>query len=289
MCIVCGVCLVGRGFRLVAVEVADAGRLSVPELLAAGEQSVNLALGGGEGRVYSFYGVAGEDALILGLYNRLPDESGLVGVYRRVTGGRPIPLGEGEGYAAVVAPAASLGETVEMAAALGECTSARGWGATRIEGWGVIELLAASEPSDCLGRLFRLDGMSRVFLRIGGLGRIASAYRSPSWRFYGPPKPGGSIVSEECSRDGYHVGVTLDVFEEYVAESWLYGIFHAAPPMEPFSVMATLRGTRLDEMVLANLEVALEHRVELYGITVGDVVELLRKLSSRINMASHGS
>jgi hypothetical protein len=271
-----------RHVRLVIIEVADKDRLRVPELLAAGEQAINLALQASNDTVYLFHGASNEDSLVLGLYNRLPAESGLAGVYRRITGGKPVSLREGDTYAALAMPTKNLAEAASIASNLADCAAARGWGVTRLENKGIIEVFASSNVDECLRELFRFESSTKIRIKAKGLERLASAYQSPSWRFYDPPQPGGKIIAEEVVRGEYKLGVAIEVFEEYVADSWIYGIFHAAPPMEPFNIIATIRGTRLDEMMLANLDVAIKYRVEFHGIASKDIWNVLRRLSLRI-------
>lgn len=265
------------GLQLVRIRVTGTSRLPTAYALAAGEQALNMALGAGgrTGRGYVVEAVVGEHSLLLGLYNQVPDEAGGLGVYRRVTGGWWAPLEPGDRYLALVLPSKTLEEAVATASRLAGCSGAVSWGATVVEDWGFIELLAPTSPEECLRGLG--EQSSRIAVPVDGLERLAKAYMSPSWRLYSIPQR-ETVVSASVRRGEYTATLAVEVYDVYISDAWIAGVFHAAPPMEPFSLVATVKGTRLDEIVVANLEVALTHRLQLYGVTREDLLGLIWRL-----------
>jgi len=264
------------GVRLLRLE----GRHSIPLLLSSAEYILGMSLSSGKG--YIVEGYAGERGVVLGLYTAVPPEAGWEGIYRRLTGGGPAELEPGDMYVALTVRAGRLADLAQAARRLSECLQARAWGTTIVEDWGVVEVLGAS-----LGTVECVE--STLHTVVEGCGKLpgeplrhkARMYSQPSWRLYTIPERPTLVWASAHKPEGW-LKIAVEPYEDYIADIWLSGVFNASPPMEPFSLIATLKGVRLDDVVMANLEVALEHRLELYGISREDFLSILQSIGFKL-------
>ncbi|ABM80847.1 hypothetical protein [Hyperthermus butylicus] len=258
------------------MEVHVRGVEGLEYVLAAGQRVADLALS--RRRLYYILLRARGDGVVLGLYGSLADEAGVVGIYRRITGGRPAYVEHDTYYLAVALPGARKLESLAPKALELERCSKGVVGFTLLGETGFLELFADSDPLQCLLEVFNARPGGRLSLSPSVLAETAQLYASPSWRLY---KYNPATAEAAAYRGSYWVKASIEVTDGYVTGVWLSGVFYAAPPMEPFSILETIRGTRFDELVLSNAELAVDYRVELWGVTRDDFKNVLRSLHEK--------
>ncbi len=259
------------------IWVFNLARQNVPIIQAGIESVTGLFL---EGRVQAsiVYGIVETESRVAGYYESV--EVGDHGVYRRVTGGSTAHLAAGDAYIGLLFASESLGEVAEVAERMSGCLGGGVWGVTRIGprevAAGVIELFGAHELTnviDCARPLVGVKGVRVVKAEPpSSVGRIAKAYAEPSWRYY----PGIRSLPHRglVFRDDYWVGIGLSLYKDrYVSLARVEGVFYAAPPAEPFSLVANLQGMPVGDQLLLMLEARASTQMELHGVEPGDFVK----------------
>ena len=84
-------------------------------------------------------------------------------------------------------------------------------------------------------------------------------------------------------RGDYYVRVGIQVFESYISNAKVDGVFYAAPPNAPFNLAAALAGQPANENALLLVEGRLAI-MELLGVTKEDFYQaILRALGSLLD------
>ncbi len=251
------------------------------QLLAAGELIASLAEA--TGRSYVLVCSWPRDALVYGLYVAHDPRRAGEEVERRITGGPAVEASRGDTYVALVAHGyGSLEDVAVDASRLALCISASGYGATLLGSIGFIEAFTSRtvDPTiieRCLNvRVER--GPTVNPLEVEGTARM---FEQRSWRLYTFNR--GSAEAR-LERGTYYVRLSVTVDEGYIVDWSLDSNMMAAPPMEIYSVLASVKGAPFHELTLSNLQLALEKRVQLYGVTVDDVKALLENLYTRVGV-----
>ncbi len=219
---------------------------------------------------------------VYGLYEAV--EPGVEGsrVYRRITGGPRVEVEAGWSYVAAAVPGkADMRQLAAVALGAASCLRGHAW-FTHAGGVGFVEAFTPLEPGEALNCLLEALGASRagkVLLPRQSLAEQARLFRGEGWRLYRYQQ---GDAEAEVRRNGYWARLSLGLLDGYVSDYWLTGVFYAAPPSEIYSVLNSLRGTRFDELVLFNLETAIERRLDVYGLEKSDIVELLRRLHEAV-------
>ncbi len=258
--------------------VLVAGRLRrLSELLALGELALEYSLR--EERPFLALGRAPVGGTVLGLYEAYRDEHGRPGeTYRRITGGPVMEARPGWSYVAAAVP--GMGDLGGLAArAFGASTCLRApVGFTAADRVGYVEAftpLDEAEALACLAEVLALEPRGRVHVPRASLGELAGLFESEQWRLYRYRR---GDAEAEARRGKYWVKLSIALSDVYVSDYWLTGVFYAAPPSEIYTILNTLRGMRLDELTLYNLELAVEKRLQTHGVTKSDLRRLLRQL-----------
>jgi len=250
------------------------GLSTCSEILGLGELGLDYALRGKE--AYAAYAEWPRGCTVYGIYEALGSETG-ERVARRITGGPRAEAGPGRYYLALALPGTrSLRDAVSAMMVLAQCMRSRGHGATVLGDTAFIEIIdGRSEPGECLDELLRGARRARVRPLRSDIEARARLFEQDSWRLY---RYRATSVEALVERGSYWLRASLEITDGYVTGYWLSGVFYSAPPTEIYSVFNTLRGVRLDEIVLGNMEVALEKRLEVAGLETSDLQLLVKKL-----------
>jgi hypothetical protein len=212
-------------------------------------------------------------SLVYGLYVATRGEES---VERRITGGPVEHVERGCSYLALALPGhRKLVEAVELAKKLETCLGGRAH-ATLVEDVAYLELfrgetLEARELASCLEMGYELHGAPEAWR----LEEMARMFESSRWRIY---RWREATATARVVRGSFYLNLSVEVVDGYIVSWSLDSNMYAAPPMEPFNVLASVQGMRFDEIALTNLELAIRSRLEAYGITVDDIVEAVRRL-----------
>jgi len=243
-------------------------------VLGLGELGLDYALRSGE--AYVAHAEWPRSCTVYGIYEALEGVGG-ERVARRITGGPRGEAGPGRVYLALAIPGVrSLGDAVSAMMVLAQCMRSRGHGATVLGETAFIEIVdGRGDAHECLDEL--LGGAKRVHVRAPSseVSARARLFEQDSWRLY---RYKTSSAEATVRRGSYWLRASLEITDGYVTGYWLTGVFYSAPPTEIYSVFNTLRGVRLDEIVVANMEVALEKRLQVAGLETSDLQELIRTL-----------
>ena len=107
---------------------------------------------------------------------------------------------------------------------------------------------------------------------------MARAYEHPGWRLY--PGARGMEKRARIEAPPYWIGLGISTAEGlYIASARIEGVFHAAPPNEPFNLAAALEGMPLGEQaeMLAHARASL---MEIHGPPPDAVPALIRRLAA---------
>ena len=215
----------------------------------------------------------GGEGLVLGFYEAYRDGAR----WRRITGGPSYNATRETGYAGLVFASEDLGEVAEVAGRLAECIGGGAWGATRIGpsqlAAGVVEVLGGFAPETAVScvrdELFgrRLEA-GRVELK--STGRIAKAYITRGWIHYAGAA--GMPVIGEVKRGDYWVRIGIAVTGDgFISNARIDGVFHAAPPNEPYNLVNAILGMPAGEQAVDLFE-ARSNLVEVWGLKRSDLV-----------------
>ncbi|BEP16874.1 hypothetical protein PYJP_02260 [Pyrofollis japonicus] len=244
------------------------------EVLGLGELGLDYALG--SGMAYLAYTEWPRSCRVYGIYEALEDEGGDT-VARRITGGIRGDVDSNRVYVALSLPGVGrLRDAVAKMLSMSQCLGGRVHGATVMGTTAFIEVVdARRDPLECVREVLGAEKFSRVRPpRMDVLNR-ARLFDQDSWRLYRYRR---ASVEAMVRRNEYWLRASLEVTDGYITGYWLSGVFYSAPPTEIYSVFNTLRGTRLDEVMLANMEIALEKRLEVEGLETRDLIDLVNML-----------
>ncbi|MCE4625482.1 MAG: hypothetical protein F7C35_06430 [Desulfurococcales archaeon] len=251
-------------------------------LQAALEKLVGLHL---EGKIQAglVVGEWGDEGVVLGYYKAYQDED--LKAYRRITGGTDAYVDKDTGYLGLVFASENLEEVGLLAEKLARCVGGKVWGATRFGpqrlASGVVEVIGDFHPEDaaaCVGE--RIFGRRLLVEEIGleGLNSISMAYSHEGWIKYLGAEP--MSIKTVVRRGEYYVRVGIQIFESYISNARVDGVFHAAPPNAPFNLAAALAGQPANENALLLAEGRLGV-MELLGVTREDFYQaFLRAIRS---------
>ncbi|GEM_PF-5405755 len=200
-------------------------------------------------------------------------------VWRRITGGFRAETKTDTKYTAITIPGySSLREIVDIAERTSQETGAV-FGATVFEATAFLEFFHSSEldPKDLLWKL----GVSiakiveRHIENRDSLVPLANTFLNHSWRCF---KFNSTQYSARKERGKYWLEISLEKTGPYITNYWLSGVFYASPPSEIFNILNSLRGSRFNEIQLYNIELGFKKRVNVAGIELNDIIELIHEL-----------
>jgi hypothetical protein len=248
----------------------------VAEVLALGEVVLEHAMRSGRPHVAA--ASFPRHAVVLGLYEAYAGDSPEEDTYRRMTGGHRAEVRMGDTYVAAALPGvARLSAALLTAINASNCAGGV-HGATVAGGVGLIELFTPEDGEktlECVARFAGLELGPRISASQMLLSEYASGFRARSWRLY-EFREGGFTASTR--RQEYWAKLSIDVVDGYVAGYWLTGVFYAAPPMEIYDVLNSLRGMLFHELALYSVKEAISRRVQLEGLLPEDFHALLDEL-----------
>ncbi len=256
------------------------------DVLGLGELGLDYALRDRE--AYAAYTEWPSSCIVYGIYEALGEETrdGESVVARRITGGEKAKAAPGRYYLALALPGTrSLRDAVSAMMILAQCMGSKGHGATVLGDTAFIEIVdGRRDPDRCIEELLPGTRRARVKPPTSSISARARLFSQDSWRLY---RYRATSVEALVERGSYWLRASLEITDGYITGYWLSGVFYSAPPTEIYSVFNTLRGTRLDEIVLANMEIALEKRLEVEGLTPGDLQTLMRRLFEKSHNQGH--
>ncbi|AEM39663.1 hypothetical protein Pyrfu_1809 [Pyrolobus fumarii 1A] len=234
------------------------------------------------------------------LVSSWPHEGVTLGLYepcnveypaRRLTGGARIETTKDYAYILVANGSrdSSLREAVKLARDLLECMGfgVKGpmvtgghvaYGVTSIEGVAIVEIIGDFDLSmavKCMGA--RLDGSARS-VKVSP--ELATSFESENWTCYRGVE--GLPHVTVYGRDGFYARLGFELHDNFVSRAEIDGVFFAAPPMEPYSVLASIRGVQVDELALHTLVLALEKRLDVYGVDKSELAKAAASLAERL-------
>ncbi len=250
-------------------------------VLALGELAVEYAMR--DKKYYAAIASMPQRAIVYGMYEAYSgDEDGSL-VHRRITGGEKVAVEEGWTYIAAALPGKN--DLKQLASlALGARACLRGVvGFTHFQDVGFLEGFSSIPQEDAIHCLSEVLGGSvhgKIRPPRMNINELSRLFRSDSWRLY-RYRPGSS---EEYIRrsGGYWVKLSFEVVDGYIADYSLTGVFYSAPPSEIYSVFSSVRGTPFNELILYNIEIGIESRLDMYGITIEDLITAVRRLYERL-------
>ncbi|MCE4620224.1 MAG: hypothetical protein F7C33_04290 [Desulfurococcales archaeon] len=218
------------------------------------------------------------EGLVLGFYEAYREGAR----WRRITGGPSYKATGATGYAGLVFASEDLGEVAEIASRLAECIGGEAWGVTRIGppqlAAGVVEVLGGFTPDTAVAcvqeELFgvRLEAKS---VGLKSTERISKAYAAKGWVHYT-----GAVEMPfvgRVERGDYWVRMGIAVTGDgFISNARIDGVFHAAPPNEPYNLVNAVLGMPAGEQALDLFE-ARSNLVEVWGLERSDLVEALAR------------
>jgi len=265
--------------RLVLVDVHAR---SASEVLAAGELAAEHAMRSKQPHAVVLEWP--EEAIVYGLYEAVSGRDNTV-VYRRITGGRKAFMTPGMAYAAAALPwRRSLEGLASVALGIASCAGGV-YGVTVLGETGYIEVLGArsvEEAHQCLLEVLGVEKTVKIHMPRTSLVELAALFESQQWREYSYHQ--GDAEAERRREGGYWVRVSIETTDGYVTGYWLTGVFFSAPPTEVYNVLNSLRGTRFHELMLYNVELAVEKRIQFLGITGEDFMSVIRELYEAVGV-----
>ncbi len=258
------------------VGLVGCRRLEEPsQLLAAGELVASLAVG--QSRPYMLACRWPLESIVLGLYSSAPTTIDERLVYRRITGGNPVRLRGGETYLVLALPGFKILQgLVGLGEKLAKCINIRAYGATVLDETGYLEAFAAEDVvaedlGNCLG--FRLRrGPTVTPLEVAEAARL---FEARSWRLYRYRRLRWEAL--EAAKPHY-LRASVETVDGYIVDWSLDGNIYMAPPMEIYSILASLKGTPFNQIVFGNLEAAVEARIQVHGLEKTNLIRLFRRL-----------
>ncbi|MET1127753.1 MAG: hypothetical protein ABWW70_00330 [Thermoproteota archaeon] len=250
----------------------------VAEVLALGEVVLEHAMRTGRSHVAA--ASFPRHAVVLGLYEAYAGDFPEEDTYRRMTGGHRAEVREGDTYVAAALPGVSRLSAALLAAVNASNCAGGVHGATVAGGVGLIELFTSEDGEkalECVARFAGLELGPRIAAGQMLLSEYASGFRARGWRLYRFREAG---FTASTRRQGYWAKLSIDVVDGYVAGYWLTGVFYAAPPMEIYDVLNSLRGALFHELALYSVKDAISRRVQLEGLLPEDFHALLDELYS---------
>ena len=254
---------------------------TVSQLLALGELALEYSLR--EEQAFTAAAEAPQPATVLGLYEAYRPEHGPPEqVYRRITGGPLVEARPGWSYVAAAVP--GLNDLQSLAArALGASACLKApTGFTVAGGTGYMEALTPlpqREALHCIAEPLGLEPRGRIHVPKTSLSELTSLFESTSWRHYRYRR---GRAEATVSKEKYWLKISIDTNGTYVTDYWLTGVLYAAPPSEIYTILNTLRGMRLDELTLYNLELAIDKRIQTHGVTRDEIKKLLEQIYNQI-------
>ena len=225
------------------------------------------------------------DGLVYGLYEAYEPQEAPLGperVFRRITGGPRMEPREGWSYVAASIPGATDLERLAAIAAGASACLRQPVGFTATPKTGYLEAFTPLGPKEALACLEEATGLQprgRVHVPKTSLSELAGLFSSETWRLYRYRR----ADAEASTRRGrYWARLSIAIQDVYVSDYWLTGVFYSAPPSEIYTILNTLRGMRLDELTLYNLELAIEKRIQVYGLEKQDLQAMIHELHRRI-------
>jgi hypothetical protein len=250
-------------------------------VLALGELAAEYAMR--DKRHYIAVTSIPQRAVVYGMYEAYSGDEESVLAHRRVTGGEKAVVGEDWTYIAAALPGKSdLRQLASLA--LGARACLRGVvGFTHFQDVGFLEGFSPVPQEDavhCFEEVLGGTVHGRIRPPRMNINELARLFRSDSWRLY-RYRPGSG--EEYVRRNGsYWIRLSFEVIDGYIADYSLTGVFYSAPPSEIYSVFSSVKGTPFNELVLYNIEIGIESRLDMYGITIEDLVTAVRKLYERL-------
>ncbi|WP_143522126.1 hypothetical protein [Pyrodictium delaneyi] len=252
------------------------------EVLAAGELAVEHAMRSKQPHAVVL--TWPEEAVVYGLYEAVRDNESTA-IYRRITGGHKAYMAPGQAYIAVALPwRKSLEGLASIALGIASCAGGT-YGVTVFGETGYIEVLGArsvEEARQCLLEALNVEKSVKMHVPRTSLQELATLFESQQWREYIYHR--GDAEAERRREGGYWIRISIETTDGYVTGYWLTGVFFSAPPTEVYNVLNSLRGARFHELMLYNIELAIEKRIQFLGITSEDFMSAVRELYDAVGI-----
>ena len=163
-------------------------------------------------------------------------------------------------------------------------------GVTKLGEVGVIEIVASGGDRVEEAMKHILDeGFRHVKTKTGRLEpedyKNGIGYKSSTWLKYTGASE-SSIRVQVSSRQGHTLTIGVNLQGVYIVDARIEGDFYAAPPGEPFSLMAQMEGTQVNELMAYQIQLAFRDRVDLAGMEYKHfedaIGEVYRKAGERV-------
>ncbi len=157
-------------------------------------------------------------------------------------------------------------------------------GVTKLGEVGVIEILASGSGVEEAVKQVLDEGFRYVKHRSEKLEpedfKAGVGYKSSTWLRY-PGIANSSIRVEVSSSLGHALAIGVNLQGVYIVDARIEGDFYAAPPGEPFSLMAQMEGTQVNELMAYQIQLAFRDRVDLAGVEYRHVEEAIGEIYKR--------
>ncbi len=158
-------------------------------------------------------------------------------------------------------------------------------GVTKLGEVGVIELVASGGDGveEALKHVLE-EGFRHVKTKTGRLEpedyKNGVGYKSSTWLRY-TGASGSSIRVQVSSSQGHTLAIGVNLQGVYIVDARIEGDFYAAPPGEPFSLMAQMEGTQVNELMAYQIQLAFRDRVDLAGVEYRHLEEAIGEVYRR--------